>query len=70
MYGQGLGLPAPVQQHRQAHQHHQVRCQSIPGRNQILDVLEHQLAAMRADQARDQMLLLRAKPGMSALSSR
>ena len=47
-----------MQQHRQPQQHDQIDRQPVPRRNQVLEPLEHELAPMRADQAREQPLLL------------
>ena len=56
--GQRRGAAAAMQQHREPQQHDQEDRQAVPGRNQVFDADQHQLAAMRADQVREQQLLL------------
>ena len=55
---QRLRAAAAVQQHREAQQHDQKLRQPIPRRQQILERFERQLAAVTADQRRQQQLLL------------
>ena len=56
--GQRRRAAAAIQQHGEPQQHDQQFRLDVPGRNQLLDRLEMQLAPMTANDRGEQMLLL------------
>ena len=60
--GQRRGTAAAVQQHGQTQQHDQVQGAAVPRRHQFFEALQRQLAAVAADQPRQQPLLLAGEP--------